>query len=55
MLAGQPIPLFGDGSVRRDFTHVSDICAGLLAALDSEAGAGETINLGHTSPPRCAS
>ena len=25
---------YGDGSVRRDFTHVSDICDGLLAALD---------------------
>jgi len=47
---GQPIPLFGDGSYRRDFTHVSDVCAGLLAALDAPAVAGEAINLGHHEP-----
>ena len=26
--AGRPLPLLGDGTMRRDFTHVSDICAG---------------------------
>jgi UDP-glucuronate 4-epimerase len=50
IVSGRPIPLYGDGSVRRDFTHVSDICDGLLAALDSEHAAGETINLGHNQP-----
>ena len=34
---GKPLPLFGDGSVRRDFTHVSDICDGLLSALRAES------------------
>lgn len=47
---GEPIPLYGDGSVRRDFTHVTDICAGLLAALNAEDAVGETINLGHHEP-----
>lgn len=47
---GQPIPLYGDGSVRRDFTHVTDICAGLFSALTAEAAVGETINLGHHDP-----
>ncbi len=50
MLAGRPIPLYGDGSVRRDFTHVSDICDGLLAALSAEGVVGQTINLGHDQP-----
>lgn len=47
---GHLLPLFGDGSIRRDFTHVSDICAGLQAALVSSTVVGETINLGHNQP-----
>lgn len=47
---GRPIPLFGDGSVRRDFTHVSDLCEGLLAALTAPQVVGQTINLGHSDP-----
>lgn len=46
----RPIPLFGDGTIRRDFTHVSDICAGLLSALTAEHVVGECINLGHDEP-----
>jgi UDP-glucuronate 4-epimerase len=34
MLQGQPIPFFGDGSTRRDYTWVDDILAGVLAACD---------------------
>lgn len=47
---GRPLALFGDGSIQRDFTHVSDICAGLLAALCSDDCLGQTINLGHHQP-----
>ena len=47
---GRPMPLYGDGTVRRDFTHVSDICDGLLSALDAEGVVGEVINLGHNEP-----
>jgi len=43
-------PLFGDGSVRRDYTHVSDICQGLRAALERDSVVGETFNLGHSEP-----
>ena len=50
MLAGQPLPLFGDGSIRRDFTHVYDICRGIAAALDAPNVLGECINLGHDEP-----
>jgi UDP-glucuronate 4-epimerase len=32
--AGEPIPVFGDGSMARDYTHVQDVVAGALAALD---------------------
>ena len=47
---GKPLPLFGDGSIRRDFTHVSDICAGFYAALSADGVVGESINLGHSEP-----
>jgi UDP-glucuronate 4-epimerase len=35
MLAGKPLPFFGDGSTRRDYTWVDDIVAGVLAACDA--------------------
>ncbi|WP_425618664.1 NAD-dependent epimerase/dehydratase family protein [Anatilimnocola sp. NA78] len=50
MLAGQPLPLFGDGSIRRDFTHVHDICKGIVAALDAPHILGECFNLGNDQP-----
>ena len=42
--------MFGDGSIRRDFTHVSDICRGLFSALHAEGIDGEVFNLGHSEP-----
>lgn len=50
ILEGMPLPLYGDGSVLRDFTHVSDICRGIVAALTAEGIEGESINLGHDQP-----
>jgi UDP-glucuronate 4-epimerase len=50
ILRGTPIDLYGDGSVRRDFTHVHDICSGILSALTATGIAGEAINLGHNDP-----
>ena len=48
MLRGQPIHVFGDGSMRRDFTYVDDIVAGICAAIDwtETAGSHELFNLG---------
>ena len=40
ILAGQPIPMRGYGSTERDYTYVSDIVDGTLAALDWTARAG---------------
>jgi UDP-glucuronate 4-epimerase len=50
LLAGEPLPLFGDGSIRRDFTHVEDICRGMGAALDAPRVVGQCLNLGHDEP-----
>jgi UDP-glucuronate 4-epimerase len=47
--AGQPVPFFGDGSTRRDYTYVDDTVAGILAALDSPIGY-EIYNLGRSDP-----
>jgi UDP-glucuronate 4-epimerase len=40
ILAGQPIRLFNDGAMKRDFTYIDDIVGGVLAALDRPPAAG---------------
>jgi UDP-glucuronate 4-epimerase len=34
ILAGEPIPVFNHGRMRRDFTYIDDIVAGVLSCLD---------------------
>jgi len=34
ILAGEPIDVFGEGNMRRDFTYVDDIVSGVVACLD---------------------
>jgi len=48
---GEPIPVFGDGSMRRDFTYIDDIIDGVVAAMDSCSGY-EIYNLGESRPVR---
>ncbi len=44
---GEPITIFGDGTITRDFTHVSDVVhANMLAAESPKVGKGEVINIG---------
>jgi UDP-glucuronate 4-epimerase len=47
MLDGHPIPVFGDGSTRRDYTHVTDVVAGICSAIGYEGSRYEVINLGN--------
>jgi UDP-glucuronate 4-epimerase len=35
IFAGEPIEVFGEGNMRRDFTYVDDIVAGVVASLDN--------------------
>ncbi len=48
--AGVPITLFGNGSSRRDYTYVSDVIAGTIAAIERVTpSTREIVNLGGTS------
>ena len=49
VLEGKPIVKYGDGSTARDYTYISDIVKGILAALDKNLRF-EIINLGNSSP-----
>ena len=49
--AGEPVPFFGDGSMRRDHTYIADIVDGVLRALawtDSDAPRYDIFNLGES-------
>jgi len=50
---GLPVPRFGDGSTRRDYTYISDIIEGLLRAIERVQGY-EIINLGGSETTRLA-
>lgn len=49
-LRGEEIVVFGDGSMRRDFTHVNDITRGVLAAYDGARPGVRAYNLGSGNP-----
>lgn len=49
LLKGEPPVIDGDGSHSRDFTYVSDIVSGTVAAGESEDLSGEVFNLGFGS------
>jgi UDP-glucuronate 4-epimerase len=47
MLEGRAIPVFGDGSTRRDYTYVDDIVSGIRRAIDYDRTSYEVVNLGN--------
>jgi UDP-glucuronate 4-epimerase len=54
ILKGNPISVYNHGEMQRDFTHISDIVDGAVAAVDriagNPAGTEPIYNLGNNSP-----
>jgi UDP-glucuronate 4-epimerase len=52
ILAGEPIEVFGEGRMARDFTYVDDIVEGVLGVLDRppEPGDNRILNIGDSRP-----
>jgi UDP-glucuronate 4-epimerase len=51
--SGKPIPVYGDGSMGRDYTYIDDIVAGVMASLEYAAEPKlpfEVFNLGNSNP-----
>ena len=44
----KPIPVFGDGSTRRDYTYIDDILQGVVAAIDYNISKYDIFNLGES-------
>ena len=44
---GQPVPFYGDGTTRRDYTYYTDIIDGVVGAIDRDLGF-EVFNLGES-------
>ena len=44
----KPIPVFGDGTTRRDYTYIDDIIDGVIAAIDYDKSDYEVFNLGES-------
>ena len=55
MLANQPIKVFNNGNMRRDFTYIEDIIQSIVLLLDSDKPLSQTVpadifNIGNSSP-----
>jgi UDP-glucuronate 4-epimerase len=52
ILAGEPIEVYGEGRMARDFTYVDDIVDGIIGALDNPPPPGENriLNIGDSHP-----
>ena len=51
LFAGDPLPLYNRGEMRRDFTYIDDIVRGVIACLDSPPADDETTKAGGSRAP----
>lgn len=52
IMRGEPIEVYGEGRMARDFTYIDDIVDGILGALDNAPGKGghRVLNIGDSHP-----
>jgi UDP-glucuronate 4-epimerase len=50
ILAGEPIQVYGDGQVARDFTYIDDVADGVVRALDLVPSPDPTWDATHPDP-----
>ena len=52
IMRGDPIEVYGEGKMARDFTYIDDIVDGILGALDATPARGEhrVLNIGDSHP-----
>ena len=52
ILAGEPIEVYGEGKMARDFTYIDDIVDGIVGVLDNPPARGghEVYNIGDNDP-----
>lgn len=52
ILAGEPIEVYGQGKMARDFTYIDDIVDGILGSLDNPPASGDhrVLNIGDSRP-----
>jgi UDP-glucuronate 4-epimerase len=48
---GRPINVFGEGNMRRDFTYIDDIVAGIVACVDNPPADDGTVKAGGSISP----
>jgi len=52
MLAGEPIPVYNEGKMIRDFTYIDDIVEGVVRVLDHVAAPDPRFDHAHPDPAR---
>ena len=51
LYAGEPLPLFNGGEMRRDFTYIDDIVRGVIACLDGPPADDGAVKAGGSTAP----
>lgn len=51
ILAGEPITVYNDGDMRRDFTYIDDIVSGVVACLDNPPPDDGAVKAGGSTNP----
>ena len=51
LFAGDPLPLYNGGEMRRDFTYIDDIVRGVISCLDSPPADDQSTKAGGSNAP----